>query len=62
VLTSTKTVMSIQGTRLSGCFRVEKPLGAGAQAWRQHPTAYLGIAVSTTDNSTRVSEVEHRHR
>jgi hypothetical protein len=60
-MTTMKPIMSIQGTRLSGCYRVEKPLGAGAQAWRQHPTVFLGIDESTSDNSTSVSEVEHRH-
>jgi hypothetical protein len=56
-----KPVMSIEGTRLPKCYRVEKPQGATAQAWRQHPTAFLGIDVSTSDNSTGVSEVERRH-
>jgi hypothetical protein len=61
-MTSMKPITSIPGTRLSGCYRVEKPLGAGVQAWRQHPTVFLGIDESATDNSTRVSAVEHRHR
>jgi hypothetical protein len=56
-----KPTMSIPGTRLPECYRVERQQGMRAQAWRQHPTAFLGIDVSTPDNSTRVSEVENRH-
>ncbi|MCO1660749.1 hypothetical protein [Pseudonocardia humida] len=53
------------GTRLSFA-GMSKPLAQGVRAWRQRPTSLpvsvgTGIAVSTTDNCTRVSEVEHRH-
>ena len=55
----------MQGTRLSasahGVSAAFKPLGTGvASVWRQRP-GYLGLPVSTTDNSTSVSDEERRH-
>ena len=61
-MTLMQPIMPIRGTRLPVYRGLDKQLGTCAQAWRQHPTVFLGIGVSTSDNSTRVSEVEHRHR
>jgi hypothetical protein len=57
------------GTRLSfpGIAGMSKPLAQGVRAWRQRPTSLpvsvvgTAIGASSTDNCTRVSEVEHRH-
>ena len=60
------------GTRLSfagtaGISGMSKPLAQGVRAWRQRPASLpvsvfgAPIGASSTDNCTRVSEVEHRH-
>jgi hypothetical protein len=55
----------LHGTSMPASSGYEKP-ALGGLVWRQRPALQLGtgatgIAVSTTDNCTSVSELEHRH-
>jgi hypothetical protein len=65
-----KIAAQLHGTSMPAFSGCEKPalggLALGGLVWRQRPvqqlrTAATGIDVSTADNYTSVSEVEHRH-
>ena len=55
-----KPIVPILGTRVPASGGAGQPTAAGFYGWRHRPTGFLMIEASTTDNSTRVSEVECR--
>jgi hypothetical protein len=60
-----KITAQLHGTSMPAFSGYEKP-ALGGRVWRQRPVQQLltgatGIDVSTVDNYTSVSEVDHRH-
>lgn len=54
-------VDAIAGTRLRTRYAVGSAQPSGMGFWRQSPPVGVGVS-KVKNNSTRVSEVEHRHR
>jgi hypothetical protein len=64
-MSDTTIATQLHGTSMPAFPGAEKP-ALGGRVWRQRPvqqplTGTTVIDESTTDNYTRVSEVEHRH-